>query len=120
MRNNVICEDCAHSGVCKYQAEFAEMQKQFNNFKVNIDTVKQLTIGSIKSFDYMRDRCKELERDNMLKEDHILELETEIERLRAAAKDSAEKIEVLNDSIEVPRLKCSNFLDRVYTSKRSI
>ena len=69
-----MCEDCTHSGVCKYRAEFAEMQKQFDNFEVSINTDKQLTIGPIKSFDY----------------------------------------------IEVPRLKCNNFLDRVYTSKRSI
>ena len=47
----------------------------------------------------MRARCKELERDNILKQDHIMELMTELEQLRAAAKDSAEKIEVLNDSI---------------------
>lgn len=74
MSNNVMCENCAHTSVCKHQAEFAEIQKQLDNFRVNIDVSDKTSVGPIKSFDY----------------------------------------------IEVPRLKCKNFLDRVYTSKRSI
>ena len=47
----------------------------------------------------MRDRCRELEDEKKQQANYILELRTELERLRAAAKESAEKIEVLNDSI---------------------
>ena len=39
--------------------------------------------------------------------DSILELQTELERLRVAATESAEKIEVLNDSINQLRNECS-------------
>ena len=46
----------------------------------------------------MRDRCRELEDEKKQQANYILELRTELER-RAAAKESAEKIEVLNDSI---------------------
>ena len=74
MSNNVMCEDCAHSVVCKYREGFVEIQKQFNSFKVGMDTDKQLTVKPIKSFNY----------------------------------------------VEVPRLECNDFLDRVYACKRSI
>lgn len=74
MSNTVMCENCAHTSVCKHQVEFAEIQKQLDNFRISVDAGNKLSVGPIKSFDY----------------------------------------------IEVPRLKCKNFLDRVYTSKRSI
>ena len=75
MSNNVMCEDCAHRGVCKHQAEFAEIQKQLDNFRVSIAVGDKMSVGPLKSFDY----------------------------------------------IEVPRLKCKNFLVAgVYTSRRSV
>ena len=48
----------------------------------------------------MRNRCKELERDNLLKQGRILELRSELERLRLELKESVERIDVLNDSID--------------------
>lgn len=52
-----------------------------------------------KSEDYlnMRNRCKELEIENLLKQGRIRELRSEIKRLRAEAE---ERIRVLNDSID--------------------
>lgn len=55
----------------------------------------------------MRDRCKELERDNILQHEHILELREELERIRRVAnnidpsqtslKDADAKIQSAND-----------------------
>lgn len=52
--------------------------------------------------DYLKmlNRCMELEYDNLLKQGRILELRSELERLRLEVKESAERIEVLNDSID--------------------
>ena len=73
MSNAVMCETCAHASVCKHQAEFTEIQKQLDNFKVSIGDDDKAAVDPIKSFDY----------------------------------------------IEVPRLRCKNFLvTRVYISRR--
>ena len=73
MNNSIMCETCAHASVCKHQAEFTEIQKQLDNFKVSIGDDDKAAVAPIKSFDY----------------------------------------------IEVPRIKCKNFLvTRVYTSRR--
>ena len=48
----------------------------------------------------MRDRCRELEDKKKQQADCILKLETELSQLRVAMKESSEKIEVLNDSID--------------------
>lgn len=73
MNNSVMCETCAHAIVCKHQAEFTEIQKQLDNFKISIGDDDKSSVAPIKSFDY----------------------------------------------IEVPRLRCKNFLvARVYTSRR--
>ena len=73
MSNTVMCETCAHASVCKHQAEFTEIQKQLDNFKVSIGDDDKAAVDPIKSFDY----------------------------------------------IEVPRLRCKNFLvTRVYISRR--
>ena len=56
----------------------------------------------------MRDRCRELEDKKKQQADYIFELRTELERLRAAAKESAEKIKALNDSIDHLRDECSD------------
>ena len=34
MSDNVMCENCAHKDVCKHRDEFADIQKQLDNFKV--------------------------------------------------------------------------------------
>ena len=73
MSNAVMCENCAHASVCKHQVEFTEIQKQLDNFKINIGDDDKASVSPIKSFDY----------------------------------------------IEVPRLRCKNFLvTRVYISRR--
>lgn len=73
MNNSVMCETCAHASVCKHQVEFTEIQKQLDNFKINIGDDDKTAVSPIKSFDY----------------------------------------------IEVPRLRCKNFLvARVYISRR--
>ena len=52
MNNKVICENCAHKDVCKYQDDFTDIQKQFNNFKVFRDEETQSTIeGSVISIE---------------------------------------------------------------------
>lgn len=33
MNNTVMCENCAHKGICKHRDEFTDIQKQFNNLK---------------------------------------------------------------------------------------
>lgn len=77
--NNAICENCAHKDVCKHRDEFADIQKQFDNFKVFRDEGNKLT-------------CK----------------------------GSIIPIESLS-YIEVPKLKCTKFLDKnVIYSKRSV
>lgn len=48
----------------------------------------------------MRDRCRELEDKKKQQADCILKLETELSQFRVAMKESSEKIEVLNDSID--------------------
>ena len=48
----------------------------------------------------MRDRCRELEDKKKQQADCILKLETELSQFRAAMKESSEKIEALNDSID--------------------
>lgn len=48
----------------------------------------------------MRERCRELEDKKKQQADCILKLETELSQFRAAMKESSEKIEVLNDSID--------------------
>ena len=73
MSNAVMCETCAHASVCKHQVEFTEIQKQLDNFEINIGDDDKASVAPIKSFDY----------------------------------------------IEVPRLRCKNFLvTRVYISRR--
>ena len=73
MSNAVMCETCAHASVCKHQVEFTEIQKQLDNFKINIGDDDKASVSHIKSFDY----------------------------------------------IEIPRLRCKNFLvTRVYISRR--
>lgn len=48
MSNNVMCENCAHKDICKYQDEFTDVQKQFNNFKIFKDEgTKSTCKGSI-------------------------------------------------------------------------
>ena len=49
----------------------------------------------------------QLRNDKKQQADSILELQTELERLHVAAKESAEKIEVLNDSINQLQDECS-------------
>ena len=61
MSNAVMCETCAHASVCKHQAEFTEIQKQLDNFKVSIGDDDKAAVDPIKSFDYIevpRLRCK--------------------------------------------------------------
>lgn len=48
----------------------------------------------------MRDRCRKLEDKKKQQADCILKLETELSQFRVAMKESSEKIEVLNDSID--------------------
>ena len=48
----------------------------------------------------MRDRCRELEDKKKQQADCILKLETELSQFRVAMKESSEKIEALNDSID--------------------
>lgn len=48
----------------------------------------------------MRDRCRELEDKKKQQADCIMKLETELSQFRVAMKESSEKIEVLNDSID--------------------
>lgn len=48
----------------------------------------------------MRDRCRELEDEKKQQAVYILELRAELVRLRVAANKSAERIQVLNDSID--------------------
>lgn len=48
----------------------------------------------------MRNRCRELEIENLLKQGRIRELRSEIKRLRVEAEESEERIGALNDSID--------------------
>ena len=48
----------------------------------------------------MRERCRELEDEKKQQADCILKLETELSQFRVAMKESSEKIEALNDSID--------------------
>lgn len=92
----------------------------------------------------MRDRCRELEDEKKQQADYIFELRTELERLRAAARDtqkrtevresyiqelenalasmnktakeSAEKIKALNDSIDQLRDECSKQKEKIRCS----
>ena len=55
----------------------------------------------------MRDRCRELEDKKKQQADCILKLETELSQFRVAMKESSEKIEALNDSIDQLQDECS-------------
>ena len=61
-----------------------------------IDVMKLTTEDYLK----MRDRCRELEDKKKQQADCIMKLETELSQFRVAMKESSEKIEALNDSID--------------------
>ena len=64
----------------------------------------------------IRERCRELEDKKKQQADYILELRTELDRLRVAMKESEEKIKVLNDSIDQLRAECSKQKDEIRCS----
>lgn len=64
----------------------------------------------------MRDRCRELEDKKKQQADYIFELRTELERRRVAMKESEEKINDLNDSIDQLRDVCSKQKEEIRCS----
>lgn len=59
----------------------------------------------------LHDRCAELENEKKQQADYILELRTELEQLRTAAKEAAEKIENLGACLSIARKTAQDYYD---------
>lgn len=118
-----MCEQCARlekknaelsdtinrmHGCCERAVELQRLLDELFNIGrdevVSDDEIREMMKG-------LHDRCAELENEKKQQADYILELRTELERLRTAAKDSEEIIKNLRECINIANKAAQDYYD---------